>query len=145
MRTVCLACIALLLPLAASAQTIYRCDIDGSVTYQHVPCAAGARVRELVPAPAPTWDQEVEAAASQGRQRALVRSIEQRQRAEQAAADQRRAREAAAALEAQQRELADLEGQLARADAERRHQDLMRALSGVGFMPAYSNPRHNRR
>jgi len=78
---------------SASAQTIYKCAVDGKLSYSDRPCASGAAT-ELAPPPAP----DHETAARLARQSALAMQLTQRDaaRAQQEERALQRARRAAA-------------------------------------------------
>lgn len=139
MRTLIIS-IALLTPLLATAQTLFRCDSPAGVTYQATPCAPGAREREVQPPTQPTDEQRNEAFYRHAAQAGAVSRIERAQAAEQLAAERERLRRLQAEQAQLERQLAASEQRRRELLAEQRHRDLVNAINGVGYVPAYTSP-----
>jgi hypothetical protein len=92
-----LAC-ALCLP--AAAQTVYKCTLDGKVSYGETPCAAGKADLLAVPA-APPPDPHAQRELK--RQEALLAKLQQERRATEARDQRAQARAARAAAARKQR------------------------------------------
>jgi len=114
-------CLALALPVAASAQTLYRwVDKDGTVRYSDIPPPPGVPVRTLgAPGPAPSsspsgQDGNAGSSTLQEKEKAFQKRVEEQKKADEKAATAakdaaikqencQRAREALATLESGRR------------------------------------------
>jgi hypothetical protein len=90
---------------AAGAQTVYKCSVDGKVSYEQTPCAGGKSVELNVPA-APA--QSAADAATLARQRRQGDKMEQ-DRLRREASDERAQARAAQAGAARRKKCAGLE------------------------------------
>ncbi|HAT29359.1 MAG TPA: DUF4124 domain-containing protein [Janthinobacterium sp.] len=96
--TILLLCLGLAVSATAGAQTVYKCDRDGKLSYASTPCADGASL--ALPAPArPTTDDS----AGLARQKKLADRLE-KERHQREAKDEREQERAAktAAVHARQ-------------------------------------------
>ncbi|KQQ97569.1 hypothetical protein ASF77_06465 [Massilia sp. Leaf139] len=88
---------------SAAAQTVYKCTVDGKVSYREQPCAEGKTTPLTVPPPPPGADKA--AAASLARNKARLAAVEKERSA--AAAREEREGERAARAEATARSKCD--------------------------------------
>lgn len=79
----------------AAAQSVYKCNIDGKITYGEAPCVAGVTTELAVP-PAPP-PAEPDAGTQLQRQKALAAKLEKERHTREAQDDREQARADAAA------------------------------------------------
>lgn len=95
-----LAALACALCLPAAAQTVYKCTVDGKVSYGETPCVAGKADVLAVPA-APPADPQAERELK--RQKALLAKLQKERNAAEARDERDQARAAKAAAARKQR------------------------------------------
>jgi hypothetical protein len=116
MRTVLAVFSLYLLAQAAAAQPVYKCTVDGKVSYGEHPCAHG-RTTELAVPPAPSGD---EAAAALERDKARLAALQKERSTLEAREERERGRAARAAAATRQKcERLRLQASWAEEDAAR--------------------------
>jgi hypothetical protein len=81
----------------ASAQGLFKCKVDGKVTYQSMACAKGGETLDVPPPPTPAQVKAAQARAQENRERMEQLAVSNREaRERKAKADEEEAQEAAA-------------------------------------------------
>lgn len=82
--------------MAAHAQSVYKCTVDGKVSYSDTPCPAGARTATLEPPAAPKADPAATRDLKRQRKEAATLEKDRRKREAQEERESVRAAQAAA-------------------------------------------------
>ncbi|WP_342117044.1 DUF4124 domain-containing protein [Pseudoduganella sp. OTU4001] len=91
------AILALAAASPAMAQGLYKCKVDGKVTYQSMACAKGGEVLEVPPPPSPAQTKAAQARAQEDRERMERLSARNRAEREQRAKEEEAEAKVAAA------------------------------------------------
>lgn len=80
----------------AAAQGLYKCKVDGKLTYQSMPCAKGGEVLDVPPPPSPAQTKAAQVRAQEDRERMERLAAQNRAQREQRAKEEEAEAKAAA-------------------------------------------------